>query len=71
MEGFVVKFEGGFGGGDHFVLSDASIGKEEIVLVGELADEFALSATVALTKRMESIDFGEIIGETLGELEDR
>ena len=49
----------GLGGGNHFVLGDAGIGKEEVVLVGELADEFALSATVAFTEGVEGIDLGE------------
>ena len=40
-------------------MGDAGIGKEEVVLVGELADEFALSATVAFTEGVEGIDLGE------------
>lgn len=48
----------GLGGGNHFVLGDSGVGKEEVVLVGELADEFALSAAVAFTEGVEGIDLG-------------
>ena len=51
-------------------MGDAGIGKEEIILVSELADEFALSATVAFTEGVEGIDFGEIVGEASAELID-
>ena len=51
-------------------MSDAGVGKEEVVLVSELADEFALGATVAFTEGMEGVDFGEIVGEAGAELID-
>ena len=51
-------------------MGDAGIGKEEVVLVSELTDEFALSATVAFTEGVEGIDFGEIVGEASAELID-
>ena len=52
-------------------MGDAGVGKEEIVLVSELADEFALGATVAFTEGMEGVDFSEIVGEASAELIDR
>ena len=60
----------GLGGGNHFVLGDAGVGKEEIVLIGELADEFALGATVAFTEGMEGVDFSEVVGKAGAELID-
>ena len=34
LEGFVVKFEGGLGGSNHFVGSNSGVGEEEVILVG-------------------------------------
>ena len=65
---FEVKAEGGFGGGDHLVGCDAGVGQKIAILVGELADEFALSATVALTEWMKGVDLGEVVGESSGDI---
>ena len=45
-------------------MSDVVVGKEIAVLVSELADEFALGATVAFAEGVEGVDFGEVVSKT-------
>ena len=51
-------------------MGNAGVGKEEVVLIGELTDEFALSATVAFAEGVEGVDFSEVVGKAGAELID-